>query len=190
VEKQGPILSLLKLRAFEHVFLFDTPITSDINRNTIDAINALYPDCEIHSLDMILSDTNKGFRKQIRKVSFREDLYYRLDVGEINWPSLREMRSDIHKLVLHILDRLNSSRKRPRRLSAEALSRFLAHNWEGIFRDLENVIMRSVRLSLVDILDTSDLIVANPITYVDPLDVLLGPYEGFSLDEFIGSARK
>ncbi len=101
-----------------------------------------------HKVDVrIVAASNRELRKQIRKGSFREDLYYRLNVGEIKLPSLRERRSDIPKLVLHILHRLNGSLKRPRRLTADALSRLQAHNWEGNIRDLENVIERSVRLS-------------------------------------------
>jgi two-component system response regulator PilR (NtrC family) len=144
-----------------------------------------------HAVDVrIVAATNRELRKQIRKGSFREDLYYRLNVGEIKLPSLRERRSDIPKLVLHILDRLNGSLKRQRRLTADALSRLQAHNWEGNIRDLENVIERSVRLSRVEVLDASDLLITEPITYADPLDALPEPYEGFSLDEFLGSARK
>jgi transcriptional regulator with PAS, ATPase and Fis domain len=144
-----------------------------------------------HAVDVrIVAATNRELRKQIRKGNFREDLYYRLNVGEIKLPSLRERRSDIPKLVLHILDRLNGSLKRQRRLTADALSRLQAHNWEGNIRDLENVIERSVRLSRVEVLDASDLLITEPITYADPLDVLPEPYEGFSLDEFLGSARK
>ncbi len=138
----------------------------------------------------IMAATNRELRKQIRKGSFREDLYYRLNVGEIKLPSLRERRSDIPKLVLHILDRLNGSLKRQRRLTADALNRLQAHNWEGNIRDLENVIERSVRLSRVEVLDASDLLITEPITYADPLDALPEPYEGFSLDDFLGSARK
>lgn len=138
----------------------------------------------------IVAATNRELRKQIRKGSFREDLFYRLNVGEIKLPSLRERRSDIPKLVLHILDRLNGSLKRQRRLTVGALSRLQAHNWEGNIRDLENVIERSVRLSRVEVLDASDLIISEPITYADPLNALPEPYEGFSLDEFLGSARK
>ena len=55
-EQPGPILSLLNVRSFGHVFLFDTPTTREISRNTKEAINALYPDCEVHILDMKLSD--------------------------------------------------------------------------------------------------------------------------------------
>lgn len=144
-----------------------------------------------HVVDVrVVAATNRDLRKKIRKESFREDLYYRLNVGEIKLPSLRERRSDIPKLVLHILDRLNSSLKRPRRLTAKALSRLQAHNWEGNVRDLENVIERSVRLSRVDVLDASDLLITEPITYADPLDTLPEPYEGFCLEEFLGSARK
>lgn len=144
-----------------------------------------------HAVDVrIVAATNRELRKQIRKGNFREDLYYRLNVGEIKLPSLHERRSDIPKLVLHILDRLNGSLKRQHRLTADALSRLQAHNWEGNIRDLENVIERSVRLSRVEVLDASDLLITEPITYADPLDALPEPYEGFSLDEFLGSARK
>ena len=138
----------------------------------------------------IVAATNSDLRKQLRKGRFRKDLYYRLNVGEIKLPSLRERRSDIPKLALHILDRLNGSLKKPRRLTTEALSRLQAHNWEGNIRDLENVIERSVRLSRIDVLDASDLLITEPITCADPLDALPEPYEGFSLDGFLGSARK
>lgn len=144
-----------------------------------------------HVVDVrIVAATNRDLHKQIRGGSFREDLYYRLNVGEIKLPSLQERRSDIPKLALHILDRLNSSLKRPRRLTAGALSRLQAHSWEGNIRDLENVIERSVRLSRVEVLDASDLLIAEPITDTDPLDALPDPYDGFSLDEFLSSARK
>lgn len=144
-----------------------------------------------HEVDVrIIGATNRDLRKLVRQGKFRDDLFYRLNVGEIKLPPLRERRSDIPKLALHILDRLNGSLRRPKRLSSEALSRLQSHNWEGNVRDLENVIERSVRLCRNDVLDADDLLIAEPITYADPLNVLPEPYEGFSLDEFIGSARK
>lgn len=145
----------------------------------------------VHKVDVrIVGATNRDLRKLVRQGKFREDLFYRLNVGEIKLPSLRERRSDIPKLTLHILDRLNGSLRRPKRLSAEALSRLQSHNWAGNVRDLENVIERSVRLCRDDVLHADDLLITEPVTYADPLDALPDPYEGFSLDEFFRSARK
>jgi transcriptional regulator with PAS, ATPase and Fis domain len=146
---------------------------------------------EAHKVDVrIVGATNRDLRKLVRQGKFREDLFYRLDVGEIKLPSLRERRSDIPKLSLHILDRLNGSLRQPKRLSAAALSRLQSHNWPGNVRDLENVIERSIRLCRHDVLDVDDLLITEPVTYADPLDALPDPYEGFSLDGFLGSARK
>jgi transcriptional regulator with GAF, ATPase, and Fis domain len=144
-----------------------------------------------HKVDVrIVAATNRDLRKLVRQGKFREDLFYRMNVGEIQLSPLRERRSDIPKLALHILDRLNASLRRPKRLSAEALSRLQSHNWPGNVRDLENVIERSVRLCRHDVLDADDLLISEPVTFADPLDALPDPYEGFSLDEFLGSARK
>lgn len=143
------------------------------------------------SIDVrIVAATNVGLRKRVKNGKMREDLFYRLNVGEIKIPSLRDRRTDIPKLALHILDRLNESIKRPRRFTAEALNRLQAHSWEGNIRDLENVIERSVRLSRVDVLDASDLLVTEPINNADPLGALPEPYDGFSMEGFLSSARK
>lgn len=138
----------------------------------------------------IIGATNRDLRKLVRQGKFREDLFYRLNVGEITLPPLRDRRSDIPKLALHILDKLNGSLRRPKRLSAEALSRLQSHSWEGNVRDLENVIERSVRICRQDVLEADDLLITEPVTYADPLGALPEPYEGFSMDEFLGSARK
>jgi DNA-binding NtrC family response regulator len=144
-----------------------------------------------HKVDVrIVGATNRDLRKLLRQGKFREDLFYRLNVGEIKLPPLRSRRTDIPKLALHILDRLNGSLRRPKRLSAEALSRLQSHKWAGNVRDLENVIERSVRLCRRDVLDADDLLITEPVTYADPLDALPDPCEGFSLEEFLGSARK
>lgn len=144
-----------------------------------------------HKVDVrIVGATNRDLPTLVRQGKFREDLFYRLNVGEIKLSPLRERRSDIPKLALHILDRLNGSLRRPKRLSAEALSRLQSHNWAGNVRDLENAIERSVRLCRHDVLDADDLLITEPVTYADPLDALPDPYEGFSLEEFLGSARK
>lgn len=144
-----------------------------------------------HKVDVrVIGATNRDLRNLIRQGRFREDLLYRLNVGEVKLPPLRERRSDIPKLALHILDRINGSLRRPKRLSPEGLSTLQAHSWPGNIRDLENVIERFVRLCRRDVLETDDLLITEPVTYIDPLDALLDPCEGFSLDEFLSSAQK
>ncbi|NLI42000.1 MAG: sigma 54-interacting transcriptional regulator [Caldisericales bacterium] len=148
-------------------------------------------DQKTHPVDVrLISATNRDLRKLVKTGKFRNDLYYRLNVGEVVLPSLRERRSDIPKIALRTLDQVNQSLKRPKRLTSEALSRLQSHNWEGNIRDLQNVIERSVRLCRADVLDADDLLITEPITYSDPLDALPDPYEGFSLESFLGSARK
>lgn len=138
----------------------------------------------------IIAATNQDLGKAIRHGQFREDIYYRLNVGEIRLPLLREKKSDIPKIALHILDHVNSMLKRPKRLSPDALTRLQNHSWPGNVRDLENVIERSARLSKQEVLDADDLMISEPVTYADPLAVLPEPGEGFSLEEYITSARK
>ena len=138
----------------------------------------------------VVAATNQDIRKAIRLGRFREDLYYRLNVGEIKLPSLRDRRSDIPKLALHVLDRVNATLKRPKRLSPDALARLQQHSWPGNVRDLENVIERSVRLARQEVLAADDLMIGEPVTSADPLDALPEPQEGFSLEGYLTSARK
>lgn len=138
----------------------------------------------------VIGATNHDLRKLVMQGKFRQDLFYRLNVGEVKLPPLRDRRSDIPKLALGILDKINSSLHHPKRLTTKALSRLQSHDWPGNVRDLENVIERSLRLCRKDVLDADDLLITEPISYADPLDVLPNPYDGFSLDVFLGSARK
>lgn len=146
---------------------------------------------QAHKVDVrIIAATNQDLKKAIQQGRFREDLYYRLNVGEIRLPPLRERKSDIPQIALHILDRVNAGFKRPKRLSPDALSRLQSHPWPGNVRDLENVIERSLRLSKHDVLNADDLLISEPITSTDPLAALPEPHEGFSLEQYLTSARK
>lgn len=138
----------------------------------------------------VVAATNRDVAHLIKQGKFREDLYYRLNVGEIVLPPLRDRRADIPKIALHVLDGVNATVRTPRRLSQEALARLQSHTWPGNVRDLQNVIERSVRLSRTPVLEADDLLISEPITHPDPLDTLPEPYSGFSLDCFLGSARK
>ena len=144
-----------------------------------------------HKVDVrIVGATNRDLKKLVKHGKFREDLFYRLNVGEIRLPPLRERRSDIPKLALLVLDKLNNSLRHPKRLSTAALNRLQSHSWPGNVRDLENVIERSARLCRKDVLGADDLLIEEPAAHSDPLEALPMPSEGFSLEEFLGSARK
>jgi len=138
----------------------------------------------------VIAATNKDLRKAIAKGLFREDLYYRLNLGEIHLPSLRERRSDIPKLALAALERINMMSRRHRRLSPEALDRLQKHSWPGNIRALENVIGRAALLTKGEIIQADELVIHDPTSTEDPLSVVPDPKPGFSLDEYLSSARK
>jgi len=138
----------------------------------------------------VIAATNRDLQAAVQEKRFREDLYYRLSYGIITIPPLRERRSDIHHIALHILDRLNASLSSPRRLSAKALQRLEVQPWRGNVRDLENVIGRSVLLSPHAELQADDLLIESPPSEPDGLTALPIPHENFSLDVFLSSARK
>lgn len=167
------------------------PIQAKLLRVLQDGLVEAVGGREPHKVDVrIIAATNRNLGKAVKQGKFREDLYYRLNVGELLLPPLRERRSDIAKLALHILDRINHSLKKPKRLSTGALTRLQAHSWPGNVRDLENVLERSAHLCRNEVLEADDLLISEPVSYADPFDVLPEPYEGFAMDEFLTSARK
>jgi len=148
-------------------------------------------DTKAHKVDVrIIAATNEELREAVEQKEFREDLYYRLAVGIIELPPLRERVTDIPKLALHILDRINATIRRPKRMTTEALKRLQAHPWRGNVRELQNVIERSVRLCRNDVLGADDLLITPGRSRKDPLSGLPVPHEGFSLDGFLSQARK
>jgi len=167
------------------------PIQAKLLRVLQDGMIEPIGDKEPHKVDVrIITATNKDLRRAIKQGKFREDLYYRLNVGEIKLSPLRERKSDIPKISLHVLDKINATLRKPKQLSSAALSRLQSHTWPGNIRDLENVIERSARLARHEVLDADDLLISEPVSYADPLDSLPEPDEGFTLDGFLSSARK
>ncbi|HEX5645369.1 MAG TPA: sigma-54 dependent transcriptional regulator [Nitrospira sp.] len=96
----------------------------------------------------IVAATNKDLEKAVADGSFREDLYYRLDVIPIRLPPLRLRSGDIPLLVSHFLERFAKESGKPVSvLSPEAMHVLLAHEWRGNVRELENLIERVVAFS-------------------------------------------
>lgn len=88
----------------------------------------------------VISATRQNLPKLIESGNFREDLYYRLNVINIEIPSLRERRGDILDLSNHFLSQLNQEFQRTTVLSPEVKRCFVSYQWPGNVRELDNVI--------------------------------------------------
>ena len=107
------------------------------------------------SVDLrILAATNKDLKKMVEQGTFREDLFYRLNVFPILVPPLRERGNDLIALTSHFIEKYSKLHNRPcKSLSVEALDRLLLYSWPGNVRELENTIERAVILSNENILE-------------------------------------
>ena len=91
----------------------------------------------------LIAATNKDIEKMVVDKTFREDLYYRLNVVRIKIPPLRERSVDIPQLADYILQRMNKvGKSRVRKISNEGLSALTSYDWPGNVRELENLIYR------------------------------------------------
>ena len=112
----------------------------------------------------IIAATNKDLTKAIKDGTFREDLFYRLNVVLIQMPPLRERKSDIPLLVQHFLEKYNARlRKEMRGISPDALDLLVRHDWPGNVRELENTMERLLVLSPGPYLEPADLVFAGTI---------------------------
>ncbi len=96
----------------------------------------------------IIAATSKNLGQEVRKDSFREDLFYRLNVIQIDLPPLRERREDIPLLINHFINRYNGKHHlKAKNISSAALNILVEYDWQGTIRELENAIERAVILS-------------------------------------------
>jgi len=102
----------------------------------------------------VVAATNQDLQQLIADGTFREDLFYRLNVVPITLPPLRRRRSDIPVLVAHFLGKLAAAEKT---INPEAMQLLVDYQWPGNIRELENTIERMVILSHGDVLGVEDL---------------------------------
>jgi DNA-binding NtrC family response regulator len=106
----------------------------------------------------IVSTTNRDIQSVIEEGRFREDLYYRLKVIDIELPPLRERRDDIPLLIQHFIEKISVNlKKRISGVSEETLKLLLNYSWPGNVRELENVIERAINLTLKEMILPEDL---------------------------------
>jgi DNA-binding NtrC family response regulator len=106
----------------------------------------------------VVAASNEPLEKRIQEGTFREDLYYRLNVIAIPLPSLRERRDDIPLLVAHFLKgKTSAATSRPLQVTRQTIDLLCAHDWPGNVRELENAIERAVALCEDGIIRATDL---------------------------------
>jgi DNA-binding NtrC family response regulator len=124
----------------------------------------------------VIAATNVNLRQAVRDRTFREDLYYRLNVVPITVPPLRDRREDVSLLVEHFVRKYAREFNRDvRGVSAGALEVLQRYDWPGNVREMENIIQRAIVLAGGPVLQLQDL----------PLDLAM-PETGARLDEGTG----
>jgi DNA-binding NtrC family response regulator len=112
-----------------------------------------------HTVDVrVIAATNRNLEQAIADGSFRQDLYYRLNVIRIALPPLRERREDIPALVSHFIRRFNKRLRRDvRGITPEAMGALMAHDFPGNVRELENIVERAFAMGCRDEISLADL---------------------------------
>ena len=139
----------------------------------------------------VIAATNRDLSESIKIGTFREDLFYRINVIPIALPALRQRKEDIPLLVEHFIAKYCANLGVPqKRISADAMRAIEKYHWPGNVRELENVIERMIALETSDVLTTKSL----------PEAVLLGgsipdvtfdlPPDGISLEDHLEAIGK
>jgi DNA-binding NtrC family response regulator len=106
----------------------------------------------------ILAATNRNLEKAVKDGTFREDLYYRLNVIPLHLPPLRKMKEDIPLLIDHFIAEISKRKKRDQpRISGESMDCITGYRWPGNVRELENLIERLIILKEGDDVTPDDL---------------------------------
>ena len=116
-----------------------------IQEREVDRVGGKSP---IHLDVRIIATTNKDLEVEVARQTFREDLYFRLNVVSVHVPSLRDRPADIPALAEHFIEKYRWERGHSGfELSSAAYDALLAHNWPGNVRELENTIYRALVLT-------------------------------------------
>jgi DNA-binding NtrC family response regulator len=132
----------------------------------------------------VIAATNQDLRAALEQGTFREDLYYRLNVVPINIPPLRERKQDIPFLASHFVKKLApETGGRVESITDAAIEKLLGYHWPGNVRELENVIERSLVMCTGTELDASDIKLESALRPRPQSEAHFLP-EGLSLDQY------
>jgi len=132
----------------------------------------------------VVAATNQDLRAALEQGTFREDLYYRLNVVPINIPPLRERKQDIAFLANHFVRKLAPDAGREvEGITDAAMEKLVNYHWPGNVRELENVIERGLILCRGGELDAEDIKLETALRPRAPSDTHFLP-EGLTLDQY------
>lgn len=134
----------------------------------------------------VLATSNRNMQDEVKKGTFREDLYFRLNVITLAMPALRDRTDDIEPLAKHFIDKYskaNGVKARP--LSPAALSKLKAYRWPGNVRELENTMHRTVLLATGDAIEP-DAILLSGTTEEPPESAPSIKHEASSTPNLVG----
>jgi two-component system response regulator PilR (NtrC family) len=138
----------------------------------------------------VIAASNRDLVQLIANGSFREDLYYRLNVIPISLPPLRERKEDISLLIGHFMKKIAQERE-PKRISPEAMNRLVSYRWPGNVRELENTIERLAVLAPGDTILVEHIpetiAELSPCPELIPTDI---PESGIDLECLLRTAEK
>lgn len=141
----------------------------------------------------IIAATNRDLDKAVADGTFREDLYYRLDVIPIHLPPLRRRTEDIPMLVQHFLEQFSQASGKPvASLTPEAMQLLSAHEWRGNVRELENLIERVVAFAEGTLITEEHIArwLTRPASHAKPAFQNDLPPEGLDLESLISNIEK
>jgi formate hydrogenlyase transcriptional activator len=133
----------------------------------------------IHVDVRVIAATNRDLKAAIAKGSFRQDLFYRLNVFPIEVPPLRERKDDLLMLVEYFVQRYASRAGKPiRSIDKKTLELLQAYDWPGNIRELQNVIERSVILSSGGVFTVDELWLSTQSSQPTPPITASAPFQG------------
>ena len=141
----------------------------------------------------IVAATNRDLKECVEQGTFRQDLFYRLDVVRIELPPLRDRREDIPFLASHFLDKHRGRRSRVQGFEPDALTRLVEYAWPGNVRELENAIESALALCPHERLHARDFSLgaarASAVALPADLPLSLDAYERCVLERTLAETR-
>ena len=121
---------------------------------------------EIRVTTRILCASNAGLEERIANKEFRRDLFYRINVINLNMPPLRSMGKDLLKIADNLLEKYNEDLGREiKGFTEEAKTRLISHSWPGNVRELRNVLERAVIFTKDEYIDKDNLVIMSSETW-------------------------